>query len=1667
MAELAAAPSWDGTTSYKTHRSQVDLWAAITSLPPEKHGPALALRLQGQPHAIALQLGVAVLSKPNGYKGLLAELDKHYLEDKTDHVYGDITNFIRMSRTESDMSAFVARFRILQLAAESHLAADAHFPSAFLSVLLMDAAGLSSQDRKLVMAAARGSLDDKEIAGAMRRLFTEHHKPQRFAAMATDMQGVDADVHGDASARNPSGARRERWSRSAGPKAPSRLSESSWADKDSSESADDLQRAYIAYRKARRKHKQRASETPNENPKDRKTGETLRCFICGDRTHLVPRCPRRGTYDVRQEDRTTNRGPKKEEAMAAECEPKGTPKVAATKSAVNSSSWVVIDSGATATLLSQTWMQRHNEWLRAVGRTPVDIEPTTTQFKFGNGAIEAVCGTAAVPVAIGGQWCLLRAYVYDGSRPALLSCATLARMGAKVDFGSGHVKFSCSQLHHSQKLTHSDSGHLLLCVSDTVGDSRQLVPPGDISRADSSDAIFASYHEPAPAGTHTCSASRAGKSVSQSAGPQGADNVDDGTSPRASRPETKAPGASAGGVEAAFTSITIKELQGATGPRLRHALQKLHVSLGHPSLRQMKLTLEEFPALRPEVNQVCESIVRECQICQRCAHKPKVPPAGKSVAVYFGQVLEIDLIFLGEWKALSCVDVATHYFQLIPVEDKKPETVWRALLSGWMCPMGHPREIVSDSGGEFAGDWFADACAEYDIVLRLRPRDSHAFLAESRNRVARASFEKLVLEHPDWPRDRILVAIVKSMNQLIAASGFTPTQAVFGAPPRDAHDVRVDEGPGEFVHESSISSTYLRACEIRGAATQAIRSQLLQDRARRVLRQNNEYSATEVRIGDSVLFHREGRRKTDVSWHGPAEVVKINRDGAIIIYQGKTCSVAKHCVRRWVPPGDADMRHEQTRHSHSSCRDAPPHMHCESASMQVDTTERDSSPAARCGPEEPSDPSNLEYVDRFSFRLEDSPRPSCASSKPDRSDEIEVSSQSDTSSAEASQSSPWNRPNQTRILASVAGRGDPSVAQPDSATHIPTEPATPEDPTSDCCDPTSSARPRSRSRSPYRARAAVGSTAGANQILFAQECDSVAELMPSWGNRSAFSQLMAGLPDTVDPAYSIHLAYAARCIKRLAGRELTERELVEHAVAVEAAKQHELRMWDTYRATTCVEAASCEKKIISCRWVVTWKADQDAPGASRPKARLVVRGFQDPDTTNGKLLLTASMAPRVCHFIICSTAAARHWEVEQFDVSVAFLKSDNFRRVVYVRPPCEAKTRNSLVWRLNTAVYGLNDAPSVFHRTLQRFLLDRAIWQEHVAFHVKESPLDECLSHVCDGSDTARGLVSTHVDDILVTGTACARAAVHRMLTGRFETLKGRGLPMVHCGLHIEQDSDFAVTIHQKPFIDLLQPIPIARDAKAAMDEAVSDAELASARSILGQLSWLAHSSRPDLCSGVSDVASQVSNMRIRHLRHINLLVGLAKDRAETHVIRYSSEIDVSNLHIVAMSDGSMGPLDCPERARMGVIWALSDGFPRGKFHVLTWQSKFIRKVVRSSLGAEIHAADCATALIPDLRETFRNIYHTAPRTILVTGCESFFAHLSKGRRIGDRQLMRPFLSIQRLLLEGELENVVWVPGDCHPCDVLTAASKSDDALNHLLTHSALNRLSAFTWLYQ
>ena len=143
--------------------------------------------------------------------------------------------------------------------------------------------------------------------------------------------------------------------------------------------------------------------------------------------------------------------------------------------------------------------------------------------------------------------------------------------------------------------------------------------------------------------------------------------------------------------------------------------------------------------------------------------------------------------------------------------------------------------------------------------------------------------------------------------------------------------------------------------------------------------------------------------------------------------------------------------------------------------------------------------------------------------------------------------------------------------------------------------------------------------------------------------------------------------------------------------------------------SVCQRAGIPKQRVMTMRWVHTWKVAEDTE-ETKAKARLVVKGFTDPDLT--EIRSESPTLSRLSRQLILQLSASRGFRLGEGDVKTAFLSGDReeARRDVYAKPLQEMRDKLQItreqVLKLETAVCGLRNAPRAWRKRVVRDLTD-------------------------------------------------------------------------------------------------------------------------------------------------------------------------------------------------------------------------------------------------------------------------------------------------------------------------------------------------------------------------
>ena len=329
--------------------------------------------------------------------------------------------------------------------------------------------------------------------------------------------------------------------------------------------------------------------------------------------------------------------------------------------------------------------------------------------------------------------------------------------------------------------------------------------------------------------------------------------------------------------------------------------------------------------------------------------------------------------------------------------------------------------------------------------------------------------------------------------------------------------------------------------------------------------------------------------------------------------------------------------------------------------------------------------------------------------------------------------------------------------------------------------------------------------------------------------------------------------------------------------------------------------------------------------------------------------------------MVLGLAACHGWSCYVGDIKTAFLNGDKteYARQIFAEPPEEVKLMLGLkqheLFRILKAVYGLLHAPKAWSDKLGKELAKQG-WIQ--------SKLEPCVWRLYEGG-VLQGLIGIHVDDLLCTGSGDYFHGKIQDLRSCFPFGSWKDLQketVTFCGCELRQLRDGSIELNQERYAESIHEIPISRERRLQVQDALTDEEKKRFRTALGALSWRATQSAPWLCASVSYLQGCFKNAVVDDLLQANKIIRTQKQYSHM-VVKFSASIHEPVL--LTFHDASWA---CRRdgTSQGGVLTVFADksileGKP-GVFTPVAWQSRKLPRVCRSSTAAEVqsgsHAVD-------------------------------------------------------------------------------------------------------------
>merc|ERR1712030_168749 len=333
---------------------------------------------------------------------------------------------------------------------------------------------------------------------------------------------------------------------------------------------------------------------------------------------------------------------------------------------------------------------------------------------------------------------------------------------------------------------------------------------------------------------------------------------------------------------------------------------------------------------------------------------------------------------------------------------------------------------------------------------------------------------------------------------------------------------------------------------------------------------------------------------------------------------------------------------------------------------------------------------------------------------------------------------------------------------------------------------------------------------------------------------------------------------------------------------VREAKDRELENLEKYQVFEEVEDTGQEK--IGSRWVITRKEKADGQKCEY-KGRLVAKGFQEKSSPQAD----SPTMRRESLKLFFTLAANEGFQLRIVDIRAAFLQAKNLEREIFLLPPKDVQ-KEGIIWRLKKPLYGLNDASRKFWLKVKQVFKN---------FGLKKLDGDEAMYYKHDKYGDLMGLLSTHVDDFSLAGTAEFLDTVTEEVKMTLDVSKVEDGRFRFTGIDIEQ-IDGRIELSMDEYADSLEDILIREDKSS---EQLDREEMRTLRKYVGKLSWLATNARPDLSIYVLNLAKKQKQATLKDLRDVNRILMKVREKESKVVFRKTGEKE--DLDLLSVTDAS------------------------------------------------------------------------------------------------------------------------------------------------------------------
>lgn len=312
--------------------------------------------------------------------------------------------------------------------------------------------------------------------------------------------------------------------------------------------------------------------------------------------------------------------------------------------------------------------------------------------------------------------------------------------------------------------------------------------------------------------------------------------------------------------------------------RLQHRIVEwYHEYLAHPGQTRTEETIKQlftWPKLGIHVEQYCKTC-KQCQLSKKVRKKYGHLPPKQANTTPWSRV-DVDLIGpytvktpqgVKQLRALTMIDPATGWFEVVSVTDATAHTVMEAFNNEWLSRYPRPQNIGFDNGSEFKRQ-FAETCKNFDI--KPKPSTSH-------NPQANGIVERVHLVLGDMLRTFEL-----EKQNLDENDPWRPFLSAAAWAIRSTYHTTLQATPGQLVFQRDM------LLPIKFKANWARINERKQNEINKNnARENNRRIPHDYKVGEKVLVTKPGiQGKMSLPREGPYPITKVFTNGTVRIQRG-------------------------------------------------------------------------------------------------------------------------------------------------------------------------------------------------------------------------------------------------------------------------------------------------------------------------------------------------------------------------------------------------------------------------------------------------------------------------------------------------------------------------------------------------------------------------------------------------------------------------------------------------------------------------------------------------------------------------------------------------------------------------------------------------------------